>query len=82
MKLKNAIKKLSKFGKVENSGSLYFARVGNHFVEFMSNGKIEEAFDICCIRVRACNDEDDTMTDYFAGVWCDNLTQAIRIANG
>lgn len=31
-------------------------------------------------RVRSKSDKDDIMTDYFAGVWCDNLTQAIRVA--
>lgn len=81
MKLRNAIKKLEKFGTIENNGSLYYARIENSVVEFMRNGREEDECNITCIRVRGIKDEDDTMTDYFAGVWCDNLTQAIRIAS-
>ena len=80
MKLENAIKKLSKFGKVQNQGALYFAKVNNSIVEFMRNGAIEADYGITCIRTRSVRDNDDLMTDYFAGVWCDNLTQAIKMA--
>lgn len=80
MLLENAIKKLNKVGKVEVVGSLYFAKTNGNIIEFMRNGREEDNCHITCIRVRNERDKDDTMTDYFAGVWCDNLTQAIRLA--
>jgi hypothetical protein len=80
MKLKNAIKKLSKHGEVKQDGNLFYAKVGKHAVEFMANGRIDEATTITCIRARRINDLDDSMSDYSAGVWCDNLTQAISLA--
>ena len=80
MKLENAIKKLSKFGKVENAGALYFAKINNSIVEFMRNGPIEADYGITCIRIRSVRDNDDLMTDYFAGTWCKTLTQAIKMA--
>ncbi|WP_216081126.1 hypothetical protein [Aliarcobacter butzleri] len=46
----------------------------------MANGRIDEDTTITCIRARRKNDLDDSMTDYSAGVWCDNLTQAIKLA--
>ena len=80
MKLTNAIKRLAKHGEVEQCGNQFWANIGNNVVQFMANGKIDESTNITCIKVRDNKDEDDYMTDYFAGVWCDNLTQAIRIA--
>lgn len=80
MKLKNAIKKLSKFGEVKNQDGIYWAEDKGQVVEFIINGRIEDDRNITCIRVRGAKDEDDIMTDYWGGVWCDNLSQAIRIA--
>ena len=82
MKITNAIKKLEKAGfKVTNEDSQRFAaRRENrtHVVEFMKNGG--NCDQVICIRVRRANDLDDMMTDYCAGVWCDNISQAIRVA--
>ena len=80
MQLANAIKKLSKFGEIHQNGSLYWATINNHVVEFMRNGRLEDDYGITCIRVRRATDKDDSMIDYFCGVWCDSLTQAIRLA--
>lgn len=74
MKLTNAIKKLSKHGELKQNGNLFWAEIGGYVVEFMANGRIDEDTTITCIRVRRKNDLDDSMTDYFARVWCDNLT--------
>ncbi len=86
MKISNAIKKLEKVGfKVTNDeelrSQLFVARRENstHVVEFMKNGGNSDQ--VTCIRVKRVNDQDDIMTDYFAGVWCDNITQAIRVAS-
>ncbi len=81
MKLTNAIKKLSKHGKVKQNGNLFWAEINRHVVEFMVNGRMDDdSKDITCIRCRGVNDNDDLMTDYWGGVWCDNLTQAIKVA--
>lgn len=81
MTLKRALNKLGKVTTVKNNGNLYWGVINNTVVEFIVNGKHEDDNDIMCIRVRGCNDKDDFMTDYCAGVWCDNLSQAIRLAS-
>ena len=76
MQVTNAIKKLSNVGfSVTQSGNCYRANTGSKVIEFhQQNGEI------ICIRVRSANDHDDVMSDYSAGTWCDNLSQAIRLA--
>lgn len=80
MKLSTAIKKLSKLTTVKNNHQTYSAKVNDSIIEFMRNGKVEEDPNITCIRVRDITDHDDSMTDYSAGIWCNNLTQAIKLA--
>ena len=80
MKITNAIKKLEKAGfEVINEGSRYSARRENDIVEFIQNGG--DSDQAICIRIMSVNDQDDIMTDYSAGTYCDNLSQAIRLAN-
>jgi hypothetical protein len=79
MKITNAIKKLQKAGfEVINDGSRFSARRANNIVEFIKNGG--DSDQAICIRVLSANDHDDIMSDYCAGTYCDNLSQAIRIA--
>jgi len=80
MKLVNAIKKLSKYGEVRVNGQEHSTIINGIEVSFMVNGRIEDDYGITCINVRNINDENDSMTDYCAGTFCDNLTQAIRMA--
>lgn len=76
MQTTNAIKKLSKAGfSVAQSGNRYSAKIGCNVIEFH-----QQDGEIICIRVRSANDHDDVMSDYSAGVFCDNLSQAIRLA--
>lgn len=71
----NAMKKLAKFGDVEKSGRMYWVHNHNEVVSFLDiNG------DTACINVRNQSDVSDSMTDYHAGVYCDNISQAIRVA--
>lgn len=77
MKLTNAIKKLGKYTEVRKLEYSYQAIQGNQAIEFFENGTSGE---ITCIRVRSIHDKDDIMSDYCAGSFCDNLTQAIKIA--
>jgi len=80
MTLANAIKKLTKAGFEISEGYNrgFKATFGRQVVEFFLNGGRED--EITCIRVRYENDNDDSITDYCAGVFADNISQAIRIA--
>ena len=80
MKLTSAIKKLSKLTKVEKNGGRYSGVINGNIIEFRAYNSQEEDTGIICIRVRGIQDEDDSMTDYSAGVWCSNLTHAIKLA--
>ena len=80
MTLTNATKKLNKAGyEVSKVGSVYQAekKGGRDVVTFFLNGGDGN---VTCIKVRAVGDRDDSMTDYSAGVYVDNITQAIKIA--
>jgi isopropylmalate/homocitrate/citramalate synthase len=80
MKITNAIKKLKKAGfEVINEGSRYSASRESDIIEFIQNGGGSDQ--AICIRIKSVNDQDDMMTDYSAGTYCDNLSQAIRLAN-
>lgn len=86
MTLKNAINKLQKLTnkKVQRNSQMFWLELNGNNIEFMANGKINEddfsATDITCIRVKRSNENDDPMTDYYPGIWCDNLSKAIRLA--
>lgn len=72
----NAVKKLNKAGfQITQNGNRYSAQAGRNAIEFSQQGD-----DIVCIRVRSVNDKDDVMSDYSAGVFCNNLSQAIRLS--
>lgn len=82
MQIINAIKKLEKNGfkvvKDETRGRNYIAgKVGNrHFIEIY-----EQDGRVCLIDLRTKGYEDDIQSDYHAGTFCDNISQAIRLAN-
>ena len=83
MKVQNAIKKLEKAGfkvNINVSNSRYCASKENapYIIEFRKNGGGSE--EAICICVRRVNDNHNSMIDYFAGIWCDNILQAIRLA--
>jgi hypothetical protein len=81
MTAQNAAKKLTKAGFTitEDNGSFQASKAEcKYVIEYHRNGCSE---DIVCINVRRPNDKHDSMSDYFAGVWADNITQAIRLAN-
>lgn len=76
MQALNAIKKLAKAGfEIKQTGNHYLAQTGRNIISFF-----EQSGDIICINVRSSNDQDDAQSDYSAGVFCDNLAQAIRLA--
>jgi len=80
MTIQNAIKKLNKNGfAVESVGNMFSAAIenGKDVIEFFSNGG--EA-NVICICVRRKNDVSDAMSDYHAGSFVSNISQAIRLA--
>jgi hypothetical protein len=77
MQTVNAIKKLTKAGfQVTQTGNRYAAKANSNIVSF-----VDQQGSVICINVRGQNDHDDSMSDYSAGVWCDNITQAITLAH-
>jgi hypothetical protein len=77
MQLSNAIKKLDKANfEITQNGKRYSAKANRHIIDF-----IEQDGSVLCVKVRSENDMDDSLSDYSAGVWCDNLTQAIKLAH-
>jgi hypothetical protein len=82
MTIKNAIKKLERNGfKVSNKEDrFFFAEKENSsdVIEFFKNGGTQN---VICINVRSRDDHHDSMSDYSAGVFVRNISQAIAIAN-
>ena len=75
MKTINAIAKLQNAGfTLTNNGNRYEAVAKNHVISFLNQDD-----SINCINVRGENEHDDVTTDYSAGVFCDNLKQAIAL---
>ena len=80
MTVANAVKKLAKCGfEVTGSDMRFAGRKGNQVVEFNRLGKDSDS--IGGVKVRSAGDSDNAIQDYSAGVWCDNLSQAIRLAS-
>ena len=78
MTVANAIKKLAKSGfEVTGSGVQFSGRKGSQVIEFNRLGS--ESDSIGGIKVRSASDNDNAQSDYSAGVWCNNLSQAIRL---
>lgn len=89
MTLKNAIKKLEKAGaKIyinyyndeKTSGDIKGHFSNGEIVDFVFNedGGVSKC---SCFEVKRAGDKDEIQSDYFAGVWCKNLKEAIEIAS-
>ena len=80
-----AIKKLQREGyNVTQDKGRITAKKENqrHYIELLVNGKdVGDKSDIAIIDLRREGQDDDIMTDYHAGTFCDNLAQALSIAN-
>lgn len=79
MIIKNAIKKLSKLGKIERNEHEAWITLNNRVISFMANGRWDDNSNIVCINVRGINDQDDPTTDYSAGSFYPTLASAIKI---
>ena len=79
MTVQNAIKKLSKYGKVQKDGTnMYFIQYKGYIVSFRCNGADTPETSIVCEHTQRYYEKSDSMTDYFPGSYWDNLTQAIK----
>jgi len=80
MKLTLAIKKAEKVtgAKAIVNGQFYSFIFGEEVLSFAVNGRLDENSTITCIKTRRNWDMDDSMTDYSAGCFHDNLTQALK----
>ncbi len=77
MQATNAINKLAKAGfQIAQTGNRYRAQTGRKIISFF-----EQSGRITCINVRSQDDVNDPCSDYSAGVYCNNLTQAIKLAS-
>ena len=80
MKVANATKKLTKAGfEVTSNGRSISAKKGRYVINVTANGG-DLTDTVATVRVRAACDLDDSQSDYSAGVYCDNVSQAIRLA--
>jgi hypothetical protein len=79
MTITNAIKKLEKAtgNKVTQKGIIYSVFTGFYVIEFLgqSNGNIT-CISICRKGLKSCS-----LIDYFPETYCDNISQALRLAN-
>lgn len=79
MTTQNAAKKLTKSGFIvtEINGFFRASKAGcRDVIEYIRNGGSDS---IICINVRHQHDNHNSMIDYCAGVWADNITQAIKL---
>jgi hypothetical protein len=78
----NAAKKLTKAGfnvsEIRNGFYRASSDATKYVIEYFRNGGSDE---ITCINVRSLDDKHDSQSDYCAGVWANNITQAIAIAD-
>lgn len=72
----NAIKKLKALPNFKDDGRQLSAQVGSYVVSCYRNGG-PTATTVTCFHTQHVADKSDMMTDYHAGTYWDNLTQAI-----
>lgn len=80
MTISSAIKKIEKLTgkKVEEKNGCYRIIKNNRELSFLKNGLEDSAI---CFRTRGLNDLDDFNSDYCAGVFWENCSQAINAIN-
>lgn len=84
MNVAKAIKKGNKITGTEvqvNSNGLHFWHYKGEVVAFYPNGRNTPESTITCIQSHKIGDKSDSMTDYCAATFHDNLTQAFRFVD-
>lgn len=76
MKIKTTVSKIEiKFNvKIDLSEKIPMIQIGKAQVELYRNGEENLAFVI----VRRVGDDDDTMSDYYGGIYCRTIKDAIH----
>jgi hypothetical protein len=82
MTIINAIKKLEKAGFTVTERYPFFSATRADIATIISYVRNGRENTITSINVRRRGDESDVQHDYHAGVWCDNIAQAIQLATG
>jgi hypothetical protein len=77
MTISNAIAKISKKTNSNPTvkGQEYSFTFGRYILSFYQNGRYDE---ITCINTRRIGDESNSMVDYHAGTYHDNITRALK----
>jgi hypothetical protein len=79
MTVANAIKKLSKYGTVKvDDTKKHYIHYRGYEVSFRPNGALTPDASITCEHTRQIGEESDINSDYFAGSYWNNLTQALK----
>ena len=80
MTKEHAMKKLSRFGPVVQTGQKIAASNGRYVVSCLINGTDRPGQQVVAFHTSGVSERDDLQSDYFCGSYWDNLTQAIRHA--
>lgn len=80
MTVLNAVKKVVKTINVNPiiKNGMYSFTYNGQILSFFKNGSYDE---ITCIKTRRIGDESDAMSDYHAGCFHENITQALKFIN-
>jgi len=64
-----------------NGNGLRWVKLNNgYIISFSNNGRLTETSEAVCFYTRHEDLKDDSLSDYFAGSFHDNLTQAVKYA--
>jgi hypothetical protein len=82
--LKNVIKKAEKLSgeKIKvNTNFTHFLFYKGYEISFHPNGRMSETAEAICFYTKRIGDEDDHQSDYFAGIFHENITQCFDFIN-
>jgi hypothetical protein len=80
MTLTKTIEKAEKISgsKIQKSGHLFFVDYKGYTVSFFPNGRLEDGVEATNFYTKRIDLKDDFNSDYFAGTFHDNISQAFR----
>lgn len=79
LKAEKRIEKLTgKKVNVNENGQRWVRLDNGYIISFQNNGRFTETSEAVCFYTRNEKFDDDYQTDYFAGTFHENLTQAVK----
>jgi hypothetical protein len=84
MEIFKTIKKAEKLSgkKIQkNSVNQFFVDYKNYTISFFCNGRLEAGAESTCFYTKKHGTHDDMTTDYFAGTFHENITQAFKFVD-